>query len=76
MQPLIGAREDAVSSAANAPVEKENKENFQLESLQLKGWNMVKFGLRFGWDKLWNRVVETRTIFLPKRVIVELQRQA
>jgi hypothetical protein len=43
---------------------------------QLRGWGMFVFGLRFAWDMLWNRVVETRTIFLPKRVVAELRSQA
>jgi hypothetical protein len=34
------------------------------------------FVLRFVWDLLWNQVVETRTIFLPKRAVNELCRQA
>lgn len=37
---------------------------------------MLMFGLRFAWDLLLNRVVETRTVFLPKRVVAELRRQA
>lgn len=37
---------------------------------------MAAFGLRFARDLMWNRVVETRTIFLPKDAIAQLQRQA
>lgn len=77
--PMLGAREDAIcAAAADAPVEEEEEEEeeFGLEQKQLRGWAMFMFGLRFVWDMLWNRVVETRTIFLPKRVVDELQRQA
>jgi hypothetical protein len=72
--PMLGAREDAICAAADAPVEKE--EEFNLGQKQIKGWAMLTFGLRFAWDLLWNRVVETRTIFLPKRVVAELRSQA
>ncbi|PVH91151.1 hypothetical protein DM02DRAFT_546360 [Periconia macrospinosa] len=72
--PMLGAREDVLCAAADAPVEKE--EEFMLAQKQLRGWGMLKFGLRFAWDMLWNQVVETRTIFLPKRVVAELRRQA
>jgi hypothetical protein len=71
---MLGAREDMICTIADATVEKE--EEFKLGQKQLRGWAMLRFGLRFGWDLLWQRVVETRTIFLPKRVVVELQRQA
>jgi hypothetical protein len=71
--PMLGAREDAISAAAHAPTEKE--EEFMLEGKQLRGWSMLMFGLRFAWDMLWYREVETRTIFLPKRVVAELRSQ-
>ncbi|KAK2800827.1 hypothetical protein FQN50_007968 [Emmonsiellopsis sp. PD_5] len=74
--PMLGAREDAICAAADASVEKGEEEEFRLGQQQLKGWAMLKFGLRFAWDLLWNRVVETRTIFLPKSVVAELRRQA
>ncbi|ELR06041.1 hypothetical protein VC83_02270 [Pseudogymnoascus destructans] len=37
---------------------------------------MFKFGLRFVADLLWNRVVEIRTIFLPKAAVAKLLQQA
>jgi hypothetical protein len=72
--PFLGAREDAISVAAAAPAE--DKEEYKLSQQQLKGWGMLSFGLRFTWNLLWNRAVESRTIFLPKRVVAELHRQA
>lgn len=71
---MLGACEDAICAAADTAVEKE--EEFRLARKQLKGWAMLMFGLRFAWDLLRNRVVETRTIFLPKRIVAELRRQA
>jgi hypothetical protein len=73
---MLGAREDAICAAADAPVEGREEEEFKLGQKRLRGWAMLMFGLRFAWDLLWNRVVETRTIFLPKRVVAELRRQA
>jgi hypothetical protein len=73
--PMLGAREDAICAATDAPIEKE-AENFNLGQIRLKGWGMLMFGIRFAWDMMWNRVVETRTIFLPNRVVAELRRQA
>lgn len=72
--PFLGAREDAICVAADAPVE--HKEEFKLGRQKLKGWGMLVFGLRFAWDLLWNKVVETRTVFLPKRLVAELHGQA
>jgi hypothetical protein len=72
--PMLGAREDVMLAAIEAPVEKE--EAYSLTQKRLKGWAMAKFGLRFASDLLINRVVETRTIFLPKETVVALQLQA
>lgn len=72
--PMLGAREDAICAAADAPVEKE--EEYSLGQKRLKGWAMAMFGLRFAAGLLLNRVVETRTIFLPKKVVAKLQHQA
>lgn len=72
--PMLGAREDAICAAVDAPVEKEVE--YSLGQKRLKGWAMAIFGLRFAVDLLRNWVVETRTICLPKQVVAELQRQA
>jgi hypothetical protein len=66
---FLGAREDALVLADD----KEPEEPYHLTPL--KGWGMVKFGARFTWDLLWTSV-ETRTIFLPKKAVAELRRQA
>jgi hypothetical protein len=70
---MLGAREDPMCTAVDAAVE---KEEFKLGQKRLKGLGMLVFGMLFAWDLLWNRVVEERTIFLPKRVVAELRRQA
>lgn len=71
--PMLGAREDAMCVATDASAE---SEEFELGQKRLRGWHMLKFGLRFAWDLISNRVVETRTIFLPKKVVNELCHQA
>jgi hypothetical protein len=72
--PMLGAREDPICAAADAPSKYE--EAFKMGQRQLKGWDMLMFGLRFAWDMMWNRVVETRTLFLPRHVIADLRSQA
>ncbi|KAH7050156.1 hypothetical protein B0J12DRAFT_719045 [Macrophomina phaseolina] len=67
--PMLGAREDAICAAADALMEKE--EAFRLGQKQLRGLAMLKFGLRFAWDLLWNPVAETHTIFLPEKAVAE-----
>ena len=71
--PVLGAREDAMCAAVDAA---EKQEEFKLGQKQLVGWNMLRFGLQFAWDILWNQVVETRTIFLPKEAMAKLRSQA
>lgn len=64
---FLGAREDALAFD-------DNQEEYRPKRLQ--GWGMFTFGLRFVSDLVWNRVVETRSIYLPKDAIAKLQRQA
>lgn len=72
--PLLGAREDVIRAASDAPVEK--IEEYSLVPKRLKGWAMAVFTLRLFRDMLRDRDIETRTIFLPKRVMADLQLQA
>jgi hypothetical protein len=75
--PVLGAKEDAICAAADTPVQKgEEQEPFRLGEKRLTGLAMLKFGLKFGSDLLWNPVVETRAIFLPQRAVAELRRRA
>ncbi|KAI6784829.1 uncharacterized protein J7T54_007922 [Emericellopsis cladophorae] len=72
--PVLGAREDAIRAAVDAPVEA--KENFKVGQKALKGCGFAAFGLRFAWDMMRDPVPESRTIFLPSRTVAELRRQA
>jgi hypothetical protein len=69
----LGAREDTMWDLAEAAVEE--KEEYLLKPSQLKGFNTATFGMRFAWDLLWNRAVETRTICLPKHTMENLRLQ-
>lgn len=71
---VLGAREDAMSAIVDAPVEKE--EAYGLMQQRLKGWGMAMFGLRFTGDMLLQRVVETRTICIPKKTMESLREEA
>ncbi|KAK3290462.1 uncharacterized protein B0H64DRAFT_59197 [Chaetomium fimeti] len=71
--PVLGAREDAICAAADSVVGEMEKEEFHLGKKRLGGFGLVKFGLRFGSDLLWNPTVETRTIFLPKATVAKLR---
>ena len=66
---FLGAREDALLSAPD-----EKQEEYRPK--RLLGFAMFMFALRFIIGLLFNRVVETRTIFLPKKAVAELRRQA
>ena len=70
---LLGAWENAVCAAAETSSEK--KEEFELGTRQLVGRSKLWLGLRFAWDLLWSRPVETHTIFLPKQFVAKLKRQ-
>ncbi|KAJ4982702.1 BCL5p [Stagonosporopsis vannaccii] len=72
--PVLGARDDAIRAAADAPVE--TREDYSLLNKRLTGWAMAKFGMRFASDLVLNRSVETQTLFLPKGALDKLQRQA
>lgn len=74
--PLLDAREDSILAAAAAPVKEGEQEEYVLSQKRLKGWSLAAFGLRWVGDLLWSRVFEERTIFLPKKVVAELRRQA
>ncbi|KAH8891617.1 hypothetical protein GQ53DRAFT_687175 [Thozetella sp. PMI_491] len=74
LPPLLGAREDPICAAADAPAE--TTEEFALGQKKLTGWSMVKFGARFAWDLMSNQAVEKRTIFLPKKAVAELRNRA
>jgi hypothetical protein len=71
---LLGAHEDALIAAAEAP--SGPIEELKLGAKRLATTSMIWFGARFGWDLLTSKSVETRTICMPKKFIEELRQQA
>jgi hypothetical protein len=71
---LLGAHEDYLSSATKSP--KFTREEHFLAKKEMKGWKLLDFTMRFVWDFLWYRTVETRTICLPKQTVSGLCLQA
>ncbi|TVY80892.1 Transcriptional regulator sdnM, partial [Lachnellula suecica] len=69
--PLLGARVDAMSASVG-----EEGEGYRMAGKALKGWRMLKFGLRFGWGVVWGAAPETRSIFLPGSTVANLRLQA
>lgn len=72
--PMLGAREDALIEAADASNQVE--EEYVLKPQIMKRWALVKVLFNFVWDMFWYRIVETRTIFLPKHAVAKLRAQA
>jgi hypothetical protein len=48
-------------------------ETHVLEEQQVKGWWLLLWGLRFVFDLLWWRKMETRTVFLPRKFVNQLR---
>lgn len=71
---LLGAHEDAVIAAAEAP--SGPIEELKLGAKRLATTSMMWFGARFGWDLLTSKSVETRTICMPKNFVEQLRKQA
>src|ERR1700761_9116178 len=73
---VLGTKEDALDLAINESIENKNEEELKLRKYRLKGLNMIIFGLRFIWDLFWYQSLDSKTIFLPKKVMKELLNQA
>jgi hypothetical protein len=71
---VLGAHEDYLKSATKSP-DFTGEEHF-LKPKEMKGWKLLDFTIRFVWDFLWYRTVETRTICLPKETLSALCVQA
>ncbi|TID21789.1 hypothetical protein E2P81_ATG05058 [Venturia nashicola] len=71
---MLGAREDAICAALDAPAAK--KEELMIGPLRLKGLNFVTWLFRMGWDILSDRVVKEKTIFIPRQSMDKLRQKA
>ncbi|KAH7302876.1 hypothetical protein B0I35DRAFT_365900 [Stachybotrys elegans] len=71
--PVLGAREDALCTAADASGE---AEEFEIGKQRLKGTGLLSFGLRFAWDLIRGPAMEARTVYMPATVLAALRREA
>lgn len=71
---MLGAREDVVAAALDAPAA--SKEELARGPLQLKGLGLAMWVVRLIWDGFWNRVVEKRAISIPRKAMDRLRQKA
>lgn len=71
--PMLSAGEDPMARAGIDPV---FVERHPLQELQVQGWWLFLWGIRFILDLLWWRTMETRTVFLPHRTVQGLRSEA
>jgi hypothetical protein len=71
---VLDAREDVLQAITDTPTEK--KASYILKSKQLKGFGLLKFVTRFGYEMMHDPASKTRTICLPKKAMTRLRRQA
>lgn len=68
--PMLSSSDDPMAPAGKDPL---FLETHILEEQQVKGWWLLLWGLRFVFDLLWWRKMETRTVFLPRKVVKQLR---
>lgn len=74
---LLGTREDEISTLwSNLGTNAAKEKDFILGKRNLNSWQKVKFGLRAAWTMLWNRTVDQKVFFLPKKAIDGLRGRA
>ncbi|KAJ6109926.1 hypothetical protein N7486_002161 [Penicillium sp. IBT 16267x] len=71
--PMLSSGDDPVTDLSKDPL---FLETHILENQQVKGWRFLLWGLRFVLDLFWWRKMETRTVFLPRRVVSQLRSDA
>ncbi|KAH8172603.1 BCL5p [Sarocladium implicatum] len=70
--PVLGAREDALCTAANAPG---SNEDFEMGKQQLKGTGLISFGLRYAWSLIAGPAAEAHTIYMPATALAALRHE-
>ncbi|KAJ5090283.1 hypothetical protein N7532_008967 [Penicillium argentinense] len=73
---ISGAREDILQHPSITAEDDDDKEEFILERIRLKGFSVLRFHLRLVWDKIWNGRRERRAIFLPKSFYEKIKTRA
>ncbi|KAJ5554677.1 hypothetical protein N7513_004636 [Penicillium frequentans] len=71
--PMLSSGDDPMATLGKDP---RFLETHILDDYQVKGWRFFIWGLRFLFDLLWWRKMETRTVFLPRRVVSQLRDDA
>ncbi|KAF7546857.1 hypothetical protein G7Z17_g8139 [Cylindrodendrum hubeiense] len=72
--PLLGAVNDVLLEAEQSNPDK--AEEFKMKERQLGGVGTSVFFSRYMWDNLRNGAVETRLIYIPKKVFAKIRNQA
>ncbi|KAL9586171.1 MAG: hypothetical protein Q9212_001092 [Teloschistes hypoglaucus] len=73
--PVLGNRIDAVEHVGTSSDEKAQIP-FILQNTQIKGLSMLAFAVRFIWDLLTRRKIETHSMFLPAKFVSQLRQVA
>ncbi|KAJ5619831.1 hypothetical protein N7510_003815 [Penicillium lagena] len=71
--PMLSSRYDPMVTAGK---DLSFQQTHVLEEQQIKGWWSFLWSLRFVFDLLWWRKMETRTVFLPRKVVEQLRSNA
>ncbi|KAL8780691.1 MAG: hypothetical protein Q9194_000794 [Teloschistes cf. exilis] len=73
--PVLGNRIDAIEDVGMSSDEKAQVP-FILQNTQIKGLSMLAFAVRFVWDLLTRRKIETHSMFLPAKFVSQLRQMA
>ncbi|KAI9035563.1 uncharacterized protein KD926_003265 [Aspergillus affinis] len=73
--PLLGAKADILASVGSGDDEQAQCP-YVLEHWRLRGLALVRLILRVGWDRLTERNIQVRTIYLPVAFVAELRQIA
>lgn len=71
--PMLSSGDDPMATLGKDPL---FLDTHILGKQQVKGWRFLLWGLRFLFDLLWWRKMETRTVFLPRKVVSQLRSDA
>ena len=72
---VLGAREDIIESVGTSSDEK-SKVPYILQDKQIKAFSFLVFAVRFAWDLLTRRNMQTRITFLPATFMSQLRQTA
>ncbi|KAF5013248.1 hypothetical protein FDECE_723 [Fusarium decemcellulare] len=70
VSPLLGACKNVLDGVGT---DMDEQTPYGLASVQIKGWDLVKFVSRLLWTVFWNPNVESRALFLPRQFFAQLR---